>query len=650
MAEALDTFCAAVLETNLAAIAQLSPKTVEAVRLARPPASARLVEGRDGRPTVAWTDEQGGLRWLGRTSMPSIRAAALLDSFQAGSGNTLLVGLGQGAEARLLLDRVAPHQAVMVVESEAWAVRSALTLYDFSVGARLGRFAIFTGTAAWDDLRQFLIDHPGYLSPDRILSWPWFDASAVADATERLAEISKFVAAQRAAKRLAAQQGVAGDADREPRATHETRRGAVAIFSNVSDRRIRDLARRLSIAAEATGRASVCCVLERPDLVHPDAVADALRKARPAVCVLLDTVAAASQPELPACPAITLVSHREPLSADWLAGLPASSLLGVRTAAQHRQATDAGIAESRVVLVPPAAMPFADPARHNAHEDDSASRREPALPFAEVSDSARPTGAESAPRSESSPRAGSRAAAGPRIMIYAEGADVSAEAVGLHLASHVRLWNAAADVLRQRTNDYHDEGADDVLAAAERKTSTRLDSEEVRAGLVERIRCILGPVLVRAACCTAVAKAGLDFDLYGGGWDGDPLLAPRNRGPWPQPDALAHVLTKHDLIITIDTSGRVPVALLDGLAAGSAGIARAHPDDAASDGLGAFVDPDQHVWRFRTPAELVSVVKRFVVEPGAFRERATAAARYVAAHHTWVQRLEAILRACGVLA
>ncbi len=394
MTEAFDTLCAAVLETNLAAIAPFSPKTAEAVRLARPPASARLVEGRDGRPTVAWTDEQGGLRWLGRTSMPSIRAAALLDSFQAGSGNTLLVGLGQGAEARLLLDRVAPHQAVMVVEPEVWAVRSALTLHDFSIGARLGRFAVFTGTAAWDDLRQFLIDHPGYLSPDRILSWPWFDASAVADATERLAEISKFVAAQRAARRLAEQQGAATAADRDPPSVQQISRGAVAIFSNVSDRRIRDVARRLSIAADAMGRASVRCVLERPDLVHPDAVADVLRRDRPAVCVLLDTVAGASQPELPPCPAITLVSHGESLSADWLAGLPAKSLLGVQTTAQHRQATDGGIAESRVVRVLPAAMPCADRTQHKAPESGPGLASEPAPRFerGHDSDSARAGG------------------------------------------------------------------------------------------------------------------------------------------------------------------------------------------------------------------------------------------------------------------
>jgi len=564
--------------------------------------------------------------------MPSIRAAALLDSFQAGSGNTLLVGLGQGAEARLLLDRVAPHQAVMVVEPEVWAVRSALTLHDFSIGARLGRFAVFTGTAAWDDLRQFLIDHPGYLSPDRILSWPWFDASAVADATERLAEISKFVAAQRAARRLAEQQGAATAADRDPPSVQQISRGAVAIFSNVSDRRIRDVARRLSIAADAMGRASVRCVLERPDLVHPDAVADVLRRDRPAVCVLLDTVAGASQPELPPCPAITLVSHGESLSADWLAGLPAKSLLGVQTTAQHRQATDGGIAESRVVRVLPAAMPCADRTQHKAPESGPGLASEPAPRFERGHDS------DSAP------------AARPRIVVFAEGADVSAKAVGLHLASHVRLWNAAVGVLRQRTDDYDDEDADDVLAAAERKTSTKLDSEEVRAGLVERIRCISGPVLVRAACCTAIAKAGFDFDLYGSGWDHEPLLAPYSRGPWPQTDALAQVLAEHDLIITIDASGRVPVALLDGLAAGLAGIVRAHPNDAALDGLGAFIDPDQHVWRFRTPAELVGVVKRFAAEPGAFRERATAAARHVAAHHTWIQRLEAILRACGVSA
>jgi hypothetical protein len=235
-----------------------------------------------------------------------------------------------------------------------------------------------------------------------------------------------------------------------------------------------------------------------------------------------------------------------------------------------------------------------------------------------------------------------------RILVVAEGHDPSAEAVGLHLASHCSLWEAAAQVIRERCDEYCDDDADAVLGEAERRLRIKLDSPEVRQGLVARIRQVLGPVLVRQACCLVLVEAGIEFELYGG-WEHDEVLARHHRGLWPSPGATAAALAGGGLIVSIEPSGAVHPALLDGLAAGLAGIVRAHSSDDTPDGLAGVLDPREHIWRFTRRAELVQLLRRFQARPDEFRPRASAAARHINDQHTWACRLKSLVEKCVAL-
>ena len=585
----------AVLEANLTATAQWCPRTAEVLRIARPPAEARPALGRDGSPTFCWRDRAGEVHWLGRTTMPAVRAGALIDAFQHGSRNALICGLQQGEEARLLLTRMARHQAVFVVDETAWAATLGLRLHDFAEDLRRGRLLVFSGERAWEELQAFLIEHPGYLPPERVLSWPWFDATAIASVTERLSAIGAAVAAHRGSRIAEARRLRAAD----PAANLKEHGISVAVISNVPEPRVLRTAEEMRAAAGIRNVACRTFVLDGPSMVHPYAMEAAVWLARPSHEILLDIMPKSLPFDLPPGAVFAMVTHGQPLNSAWLNQLPATARLAVRTREQREQAVGQGVEPSRVIVLPPAATPGL------------------------TARLARP---------------------GRRAVVVAEGADVSAGGVGLHLTSHCHLWEAAARLIEKRCDSYRDDEAENVLEAAERSLRIRIDSDTVRSGLLSRIRNVLGPVLVRRAYCTALADAHIDFDLYGG-WQSDPILAKYDRGAWPQPGGVAEALDGRALMIVPDTSGRLRPELLDALAAGLPGLVRRHPLDTTPDGLAAVLEPETHVTRFDTRATMVNLVSTLLAGRGDFADRAARAAEHVARHHTWASRLETIMAA-----
>ncbi len=587
----------AILDANLAALQLLVPQSAERIRNSAPPPSVRATFGRDGRSTFNWVDEGGRLRWLGHTSMPSISSTALVDAFQDGGRNVLLVGFGQGAEARLLLDRLAPHQAVMIVEESAWSAGLALRLHDFREAFRGRRMPLFVGSSAWDELEQFLLEHDGYLTPERMLSWPWFDAKAISEASSRLLELGRRAARHRAGKLAAVRQP-------KSEAPNPAGRRTIALLSNVAQPPIRRLADLFSHAAENLGWAASRLVLDDPSTVHPLAAEEAIISSAPAAAILLETGPRSLQYELTSIPAAVVCIHRRALAVEWVKSLPETVTLAIPSHEQRRQALETGRSADRVLVLPAAASPGLTARR-----------------FAE---------------------------AGGRVVVVADGADTSANAAGLHLASHRQLWDAATAIIEESCDAYTDEKAAEVLAASERRLKIRLDSEEVRAGLVDRIRQMLAPATVNRAYCLALIEAGVDFDLRGDGWTQDAVLSSYWRGPWPRPWQVGESLEGAAVIVSLQTDGGVKPSLLDGLASGLAGMVRSHPSDDSADGLSSVLDLNEHVWRFGSRAELVKLVRGFLRRPGEFAGRAEAAARHVDAHHTWSRRLEFILQSCGV--
>lgn len=129
---------------------------------------------RDGRISFRFNRPEGS-QWLGRTSIPSVRAAALLSQFDPGQANVLLPALAEGTEAESLLETLGGHRCVFVWEPDPVTVRLALALHDYTAAITANRLILLCCSLAElpDALVDWLGRHPQCQCPNRLMMWPW---------------------------------------------------------------------------------------------------------------------------------------------------------------------------------------------------------------------------------------------------------------------------------------------------------------------------------------------------------------------------------------------------------------------------------------------------------------------------------------------
>lgn len=584
----------AVLEGNLSEISKSRRAPAELLATARHPETIQYVSGRDGEPTYQWREAGGVLRWLGRTSMPSVSSAALIEAFQPGSANVLLYSLGSGREARSLLDRLATHQAVFVVEPNASAAALALGLVDFSREIRQGRFVLFVGPTAWEDFRAFMQTHRGYLEAQRILSWPWFDSQMIAEVSSRLGEVN----GARFERHGEAAEGDERGAGRSAGSSAT----AVAIVSNVVDPGVFRTAKLIEIAAAEMNWRSCRIALDQPVLVRPEAMGEAVQRFAPSLVVLMGCTPTELGFALPDCTVATLLMPGQRADPSLAGRLGAGQWLGVPDGATREACAELGIDKDRTMVVSPAAQP-------------GLLRR-----------SSQPT---------------------TRIAVVADGGDFSARGAGLHLGSHIRLYEAAAKLIEAQADRYTDESAADIVNRAMKQLGMRIESEEVISGVLDRVRTLLGPVIVRRAALHAMAEAGVEFDLFGGGWRDDSVLGPYVCGKRPEPDEMGDFAERYGCVVVIDTGERLNQAALDALAAGQVLFIRQAVHRDGNGPYSEYVETGRHIQTFRACGELVDGLRRYAREPSIFVSEALDAARIMQAAHTWTQRLGELAQTVG---
>lgn len=531
---------------NLHALSTAAPAIASRLARVRPPDNLQCVIARDGRPTYRWSDAAGRTGWLGRTTMPAVRANALADVFQPGAGNVAIVHAGQGELIRALLSRLSPLQAVFVVEPDATALDLVLTLHDFSQSIAEGRLCLFGGDTAWDDLEAHLLENAGYLVPDRIVSWPWFSPRDVADISDRLTRTAGAVTAHRRKQLDAARQaGPRHDADLLILAPESAGDGAAVAHG------LCDAARRL-------GRSMAARIADRPSQRDAGLAARTILETRAARTILIDAARAQLPTPLPDNANLTTwLTYEAALTREWLAQMGRGDTLVVPYASWRAKAAANDIDASRVLCIPPGARPDASP------------------------------------RPDPPPAA------------------VAARDVGLVLASHEALWNAAIACRDRKLSPWSDAQTDGLLREAESASGVRLTNDEVRDAIRARIRSVLGP--------------GVEWNAYLSVW----------RECFAEDSGIA--------MLFLPVEGRVDSAMLDGAANGIPLFVRSHPGENADDGWPGFVDRAS-VNTFSTPAELRAALARFREQPADFSARAAAARQQVRRYHTWENRLAALLQ------
>lgn len=570
------------LDDNLAALATVFPTAVDEIARAVSPFTLTNAVGRDQEPTFTWTDGSR-LHWHGRTSMPRVRGEALIESFQPGTGNVLLYGVGHGIELSLLFVRLAAHQAVAVIETEPWKLRAALSLTDLACSIRERRCLFFCGPGAWKGFADFFAENDGYLVPARILSWPWFEREEIAFVTDQLQGAQTDVSRR------------CGTANRT-RAPVARRMGerAVAIVSNSVDPRVHQLCRRIEAGVRSLGHDCLRLTLDAPMLVQPRAAEAALAHFNPTAALLVDVLPENLPYRLPACsfgvvaaPAFAAAQAMQECEAN------GRTIFALGETMSNSESSDGGPVP-HAHSIAPAALPGLEPVQ-----------------------------------------------AGDGILVLADRCETSPATVGLHLTSHVRLWDETARLIRARIDEYHDAMADPLLGAAEKNLGIRFDSDEVRAGILERIRLVLGPQLVRSAYLETLEKAAVPNALSGRGWSADHAGGRRILEPWKL-DGLGRAFAEFGAVVFVGTGSTVPEYFLDALACGLVGFVR---NVGYTGSGGGTIRPGENVAAFDTRESLVKSLAEFRRSPAGFGKPYALTGRAIREQHTWAHRVRAMLAA-----
>jgi hypothetical protein len=460
-----------------------------------------------------------------------------------------------------------------VIEPDAANLAMALRLHDFSRDLAARRLWPLVGEAAWEQLRAALLAEPGLLPPDRVLAWPWFTPAESHDLRTRLTTLATEVGRHRENALRALRDG-AGPLT--PRPFRECR--SIVVVSIQPDPDRAHIARGVAWGLTESGRRAQSYCVDSPTRVHALALGRFIRNESPDAVILIDATRGELGGLLPDGVGVaTWLSPKGSVDGGLASRLGADDRLIVGTAEQAEAARAAGIAPDRVALAPPAG---------------------------------RPTG----PRERRA------------LVVIADGADVRPQAAGVHLASHVALWNAAARVIGARADGYFDSDFERLFEQAEVECGVRISEATVRGDLRDRIRTVLGPALLNRAYIDALLDANVAFDLYGDGWAGLDDYTGVHCGRRPD-GAVGYASALH-----VTPSGAVTGELLDAVANGAAPLIRGNPHRRAE----PYFDGESCAG-FRDRGELVALAGRDLRGVGA------RAAERVLAQHTWKQRLAGLM-------
>lgn len=269
------------LEVNLAALREVDSGLAERIAAAAGSDAVQMVRGSDGRVTfrLPLADPRNGepmrggrALWLGRTSMPSVSGEALLSRFGAAEENVLFVGAGSGYEIDRVLARAGAEQAVFVLEPSAAVLACVLRLYDWGEALRSGRLVLLHGTLGSDVLTSWLVAHPSYSLPVRVLPWPWMLSHEVTAVQSHLEVTYRQV--------MEARQRWAGEVSKrirvQPAGEGEVR---VVVSMARSDPEVRPIAEAVAAAARAMGWSVASCGFGGPRACAPFAQMEALAEA-----------------------------------------------------------------------------------------------------------------------------------------------------------------------------------------------------------------------------------------------------------------------------------------------------------------------------------------------------------------------------------
>lgn len=566
-----------------------------------PDLAARIDEARNCGPRVLATSTRDGRvnfriqapdgeSWFGRTSIPFVRAQALVDRFQAGQANVLLPGIGQGSEAELLLQRLGPHRAVFVWEQDIVNLVLALQLHDFVEAIADGRLVLVRAEPArlTEVMLETLEQLPGHLCPERILMWPWLKPVELAPCRSAI-EAAYHEIERRRQVRLGEVRHRLESLPPGPDGHLLT----ALLCSTQPQEETWAWADALVSESSQAGWNLLPALIRGPADVHPLARACRLAEGldvAPDLALLLDSCRAELSEVLPSnVPAISWLSHRSSIDQTLSGRLgPKDHLIATDSTLAERVAA-AGVDPARVSVCP---QPVLAPCDGLAGCQDR--------PF--------------------------------DVALVANLAPLDPQAYGFDLSSHVAIWKAALDLLRAELDDFTFARVRSVLTRAESKARVKIDDPEPRNRVMQVLGGPVACALILKELAQHLVNSKLAIICLGQGWTGQPGLDVAGAGA-----GLAEriqVWRRAKCALFASTTGGVPPDVLLAARAGTAVIWRAHPKDDAPGGFSTLLTPESQAAVFQRNRNATEKIARLLNETEKWRQLVTSAVERCRTEHT----------------
>ncbi len=594
--------------------ADLFHRNLSALRTVEPELAARLEHAlervgelsapaatRDGRVSFRVRRPDGTPGWFGRTSIPGVRAAALLEQFQPGNANVLLPGVGEGSEAALLTQRLGRHRAVFVWEECETSVCWSLHLHDFE-SAILDKRLVFLLCAAGDlaaALSEWLRKNPGHLCPDRIMMWPWLTFGEIVPCRAAVEAAYQRVEQERS-RALATLRRESAEA---PRAVSASSAPVIALLGlHARDETIL-LADSLAAGAESLGWRPVSAVVRSPADVHPLARARRLHNdpnGRPEMAILIDITRHEVRDVLPdSVPAVCWLDPGAALDASLPARMGADDVIAVTGSWVRDRAIAGGIDARRIHVCPPPCLTVGkdfDPA------DD------------------RPID----------------------VAIVADLGPTDAASFGHRLPTHEQIWKAAVDLLKARIEEFFSEDlCDALLTRTEERLGAWIEDEATRAAMLRALGMNVAPVLLWQFLAQSLIQNEVNVSLHGGGWASFDPSDCRDPGAVTVLRRL-EIVRRAKLVVHADLTGAMTADALIAAGAGAVVLARRTPRNDQAGGLGTLLAEESEIVFFSSARELLERVRQLLSDEPARRRIAQTAIRRCASDHAPAARLQTL--------
>ncbi len=585
---------------NLAALSAIQPEIAALVDAAPVPEGVTPATGRDGSSTLLIPTADGRSAWFGGSSMPTISAPALFESFRSDGANVLLPGVLTGLELRFLADKLPAFAALFIIEEDPLAIKLAFRLHDYRDLISAGRLVFLEAGDLVQSLRTSFEAHPGYELPKHLLKVPHCPPAKMNELQRRFESAGEAVV-QVQSRVVSACVDALGQRAFGPLPD----RPRVAVLSVDPTPGSIELAGRIARGLTKLDWPHAVCVPDSPGSCHLAARLQTVERLSADLVLFVNRGAERIQSFLPS-------------------GLPMASWILSETCA--RQIAPGELAEGHLVF-----------AGSNVIADAlvrAGLNRDAIEPCAVGADDTIYKPLEHARQQRSAPRVD--------VAVLMDLPDDRPEAVNLTLASHLALWRAMHAAVQANVDRYRDALADELLDRAQSDSGTTLRDAAIREQFAELLRTRIAPAHLGRHAAKALIADGYKISVWGANWPASWKREKLWPGPIPNDQSLNRLFDAAGVVVLPGSSLIDVQRALDALAAGACVICRA-PDESFERQHPGLASLTPHLHFYRTSRGLSGAVRRLRSSDESTVDQVDAARTAVRREHTVSARLLAIV-------